>query len=109
AKVIDSAVWGATGAALYGTSSSDGSSQAAELYAFTVDAAGVALATEQSGAPGGREHFAQNLLYLDGGAIVDPATLMTTGAFAAPQSNLLMTPDPTSGRAFFLNTATASS
>jgi len=108
-KVIDSAVWGATGAALYGTSSSNGSSQAAELYAFTVNASGVTLATDQSSAPGGREHFAQNLLYLDGGAIVDPATLMATGTFAAPQSNLLMTPDLTSGRAFFVNTATANS
>lgn len=108
-KIIDSAVWGATGAALYGTSSNNGSGQAAELYAFTVDASGVTLAIDQSGAPGGREHFAQNLLYLDGGAIVDPATLMATGTFAAPQSNLLMTPDLASGRAFFLNTAPSSS
>jgi hypothetical protein len=107
-KVIDSAVWGATGAALFGTSTPV-TGQAAELYGFTVTAAGVALITDQPGGPGGREHFAQNLLYLDSGAIVDPVSLTTSAAFVAPKSNLLMTPDVTLTRAFFLNTATASS
>ena len=105
AKVIDSAVWGTTGATLYGSSSASG--QSAELYAFTVNAAGVTLATDQPGGPVGGEHFAQNLLYLDGGAVVDPMSLTESAAFAAPKSNLLMTPDVAGQRAFFLNTATA--
>jgi hypothetical protein len=107
-KVIDSAVWGSTGAALYGTSS-NGVGQTAELYAFTVDASGVTPAGDRTGEPSGREHFAQNLLYLDGGAVVDPASLMVTGSFAAPLSNLLMTPDVSLSRAFFVNTAASSS
>jgi hypothetical protein len=106
-KVIDSAVWGNTGAALYGTSSS-GVAQTAELYAFTVDASGATPAADQSGEPSGREHFVQSLLYLDGGAIVDPASLTVTGSFAAPKSNLLMTPDVPLNRSFFLNTAASS-
>ena len=106
-KVIDSAVWGANGTAMFGTSSHL-IGQPAELYAFTVNASGVTLAIDQTGGPGGREHFAQNRLYLDGGAIVDPASLTVSGSFAAPTSNLLMTPDVTLNRAFFLNTATAS-
>jgi len=105
---IDSAVWGNTGATLFGTSGA-APGQSAELYAFTVDASGVTLGTVQPGGPVGREHYAQSLLYLDGGAIVDPASLTSTGAFAAPKSNLFMTPDVTGNRAFFLNTATASS
>jgi hypothetical protein len=107
AKTIDSAVWGATGATLYGTSGG-ASGQSTELYAFAVDASGVTLSTDQTGGPAGHEHFAQNLLYLDGGAIVDPASLSSTGSFAAPKTNLLMTPDVAGNRAFFLNTATAS-
>lgn len=106
-KVIDSAVWGSTVAALYGTSSS-AVAQTAELYAFTVNASGATPAADQSGEPSGREHFAQGLLYLDGGAIVDPASLTVAGSFAAPKSNLLMTPDVPLNRTFFLNTAASS-
>jgi len=107
-KYIDSAEWGATGSVLFG-SSNDIVGGSGDLYGFNVSTAGVQLQNDVPGSPSGRGHFAQNLLYLDGGAIVDPATLSVTGTFTAPLANLLVAPDATAGRAFFVNTAAATS
>jgi hypothetical protein len=104
---ISSAEWGSSSAVLYGAAGEIG--DLSDLYQFSVDASGVALQMDQPDSPGGRLHYAQNLLYVDSGAIVVPASLQVIGSFAAPQSNLFMVPDTTLNRAFIVNTATPSS
>ncbi len=97
---------GRTGSVLFGASN-DIVGGSGDLYGFTVNAAGVQLQNDVPGSPSGRGHFAQSLLYLDGGTIVDPSTFSVTGNFLAPLANLLVVPDAAAGRAFFVNTDAA--
>jgi hypothetical protein len=96
---IDYLSWGADATTLFGTSR-----ETTGLFTMSINSQGIGAFQNQGSFPGTRMHFANALLYLDGGQIIDPATAQSNSALGtyAPLYGVL--PNPSTATLFISNT-----
>jgi hypothetical protein len=96
---IDYLSWGADATTLFGTSH-----ETTGLSTMTINSQGIGTFQNQGSFPGTRIHFANALLYLDGGQIIDPVTMQVNSALGnyAPLYGVL--PNTSTATLFVSNT-----
>jgi hypothetical protein len=96
---IDYLSWGADATTLFGTSH-----ETTGLFTMSINSQGIGAFQNQGSFPGTRMHFANALLYLDGGQIIDPATAQSNSALGtyAPLYGVL--PNTSTATLFVSNT-----
>jgi hypothetical protein len=97
---VDYLSWGSDAATLFGTSH-----ERTGLFTMSVNSQGIGVSQNQGSFSGTRMHFANALLYLDGGQIIDPTTAQYTFALSIYSPLYGVLPNTGTAKLFVSNTA----
>jgi hypothetical protein len=100
--VADYLQW-ATPTSLFGVGYGSSYNTQASLFGMAIDPSGIASSTNAGSVKGGRLHYAQSLLYMDGGTIFNPATNQANNTLSSTANLYGLLPDSGSGRLFVSN------